>query len=412
MKDEKDEPATPESSREEEQANSRETSTTPTRYRQYLVDRAKGTSKVDGGAKPPCSACYVPMPVIWLSGLIEQNCVFEWLGKVGCVSPNNLKARRYCIGFGLFLNILGTGAALYTCCSLSLNYDTLAKASFTNGGVTLYIPTLESDGYPPGYRTSEQWRTRIGMRGVGIRQDYPDAYQDVIDFDDFCELQQGKVFPISEDAKCDDCADISPQITQALLISLIMCFPSLTTDVLRLYPGYDCNCQKVFASFSSIISIVFAFYTIWLYQNKCFSSFGWGVHCVLEPSMVDDDSQYYIPSFELGPSAGSNDCPPEYTTVYRNFWLGPGWGALLATGFFKIADTLLNLAIPTPTICRDRDEQREYELLAQQDTEENEADEDSAAGVEIDEEESTPAPVEEITAGAVGKAILAFEGTS
>lgn len=50
------------------------------RYKQYVIDRAKGESKY-GTSKSPCAACFVPMPVLWLSPLIEQNAVFECLGR-------------------------------------------------------------------------------------------------------------------------------------------------------------------------------------------------------------------------------------------------------------------------------------------------------------------------------------------
>ena len=75
------------------------------------------------------------------------------------------------------------------------------------------------------------------------------------------------------DSKCETCAQASTGITVALFVSLIMYIPSITTDVLRMYPHYDVNCQKVFAGFTAPISLGFSIYTFMIYQFRCFRSF-------------------------------------------------------------------------------------------------------------------------------------------
>ena len=129
-----------------------------------------------------------------------------------------------------------------------------------------------------------------------------------------------------------------------------MCFPSLTTDVLQLYPHYDCNCQKVFAGFAAMISIAFALYTMLLYQYRCFYSFRSGF-----PLCVNADWDYF--------ESATNHCPKGYIAAKWRYHAGPGWCALTAAVVLKAFDMLVNLAIPTPSICRDREEQRQYEQL-------------------------------------------------
>lgn len=60
----------------------------------------------------------------------------------------------------------------------------------------------------------------------------------------------------------------------------------------------------------------------------------------------------------------STVCPIGSIQIIRRFGMGPGWIALLLSGCVKAVDVLLNLAIPAPTICRDRQEQLDYEQQA------------------------------------------------
>jgi hypothetical protein len=313
------------------------------RYKRYLIDRANGASNT-GTGRPPCAPCWVPKPVIWLSCLIEQNSVFEWLGSVGIFAHDNLKARQACIGIGLILNILGTGAAIYTCFAVSTEFDRIWSSDFTSGLISAKnVSTTARLNY----------KVKVGMKAVAYRLTrvasdgrIPEYEEGVLLFEDFCDAAELVLF----DSNCDTCAIASTQIITTLFISLVMCFPSLTTDVLRLYPGYDCNCQKVFGGVTAGISVAFAFYTICLYQFRCFKSFGWGTTCYLE------DGSMYDP--------GNSSCKTGEMEINRLFHMGPGWIALCVSGCFKAIDMLLNLAIPTPTICRDRQEQAEYERLA------------------------------------------------
>lgn len=315
--------------------------------RQYLIDRTSGTSKI-GTSRPPCFLCFVPKPVVWLSCLIEQNSVFERLGKVGCFSPENLRARKWCLGIGLFLNVIGTLLTIYTCLAISTDYDVLHYSHFTQGSVLSQHRDVNT-----GEVTDKiYYYLRMGMRAASVREDYDYDTERVVLFEDMCKRAED-IYQGASDGRCNQCNLVSGRVITTLIVSLVMCFPSLTTDVLRLYSNYDCNCQKVFASFSAVISVGFAWYTIALYQYQCFDSFESGITCLRE------DGTFY----HLG-DRNSTRCEFGETEVSQQFWFGAGWVALATAGIIKTLDMLLNFAIPTPTICRDRQEQLEYEGLA------------------------------------------------
>jgi hypothetical protein len=336
----------------------------PKKYRRWLKDRTNGSWRLHE-SKPFCFACYVPLPVLWLADYIEQNSAFEFMGKIGLFSPDNLAARRICIGTALVLNILGFGLQFYTCFAVSQHYDTLEKVAFTRAIISQYM-TTELPNY---------MRLSIGITAVGYN-DYGKVNKGVVSFDTLCNSTLGG-FEILQQAEaqeaCEGCRDASSSMVATLFISLIMYFPNITTDVLRLYPHYDCNCQKVFASFAALISIGFALYTFMIYQFRCFRKIGWGYICLdLDGKNVDCDDVTVEDSIE----------------IERYFFAGPGWIALGVAVGFKIFDMLLNIAIPTPTICRDHEEQRQYELLFRVDPDAAEC--EDAQAEELGEERTHP----------------------
>jgi hypothetical protein len=309
--------------------------------RQYLIDRTNGTSKLGDGSKPPCCLCYVPKPVVWFAYYIEQNRPFEWLGKFGFFP--SLRARRICIGLGLVCNVLCLGLSIYVCFAISTtDFDLLWITAFTSGHVD--YTTIDGD--------RQNFELRVGIRAVAMEsttgRSGSQGEEEIIPFDQFCDLVQ----PILNPGECGDCDAASASIMATLFISVVMCIPSITTSVLRLYPHYDCNCQKVFGGFAAIISVGFAIYTFMIYQFRCFRSLGFGSICI-NPSNGD-----IVDAFLNGVT-----CPTDYVLVQRLFYAGPGWIALSTASGLKILDMLFNLAIPTPSICRNADEQREYELL-------------------------------------------------
>jgi hypothetical protein len=135
------------------------------KYRQYLIDRTNGKSKL-GESKPPCSACFVPLPVVWFADYIEQNRLFEWLGRRGIFDASNLRARRICIGLGLIANVLSAILSLYTCFSISTDYDVIWATAFTSGIANVVNKTIYPDSH----------NLRIGMRAIAV-ETFDQIYQ-------------------------------------------------------------------------------------------------------------------------------------------------------------------------------------------------------------------------------------------
>jgi hypothetical protein len=197
-----------------------------------------------------------------------------------------------------------------------------------------------------------EFELQVGIRAVAVelttgRSSSQQGEQKTIPFDQFCDLAQ----PILNPSEWGDCDAASSGIMATLFISVIMCFSSITTSVLRLYPHYDCNCQKVFGGFAAIISVGLAIHTLMIYQFRCFRSLGFGSICV--SSSDGDIVEAYL---------NGERCPHGYLLVQRLFYAGPGWIDLSTASGLKILDMLFNLAIPTQSICRNAAEQREYEL--------------------------------------------------
>ncbi|KAL3920807.1 MAG: hypothetical protein SGARI_006851 [Bacillariaceae sp.] len=156
------------------------------------------------------------------------------------------------------------------------------------------------------------------------------------------------------------CQEVSNSITATLFISLVMYLPSITTDILRMYPHYDVNCQKIFGGFAAVISLAFAFYTFVVYQFRCFRNMGFGTICLSagcgDAFGIDDVCEVVEPDASNG-----YNCPTNFASFNRLFFAGPGWIALATASGLKIFDMIMNIAIPTPSICWTLEEQQEYE---------------------------------------------------
>ena len=83
-----------------------------------------------------------------------------------------------------------------------------------------------------------------------------------------------------------------------------------------------------------------------VYQFKCFRSFRWGDYCINE-------------------DAERVECGAETAAIVISYYFtsGVGLNMLGASTFLKVLDMIVNLMIPSPTICREEDEQRDYEFL-------------------------------------------------
>lgn len=265
---------------------------------------------------------------------MEQNFLFRCFGRLGCVARDNFPLRQRIFSWAVAANAVALVLTLFACFALSMTYYILAAASFSKGTATLILDA--------GLNRTETLFLDLGLRGVAITSQRDVVPSSVVPFGDFCETSTKYNSWFVEPDSCDACHVTSLSYSSTCILGLVLIFPSITTDVLRMYPNYDVNCQKVFGSMASFLSMLLSYYTVYVYRSQCFYSFQNGYR-------VDNSS---IP-FELG------DGSIVYaTSVYWS--AGYGLICMVAATTLKFVDIAANWIIPTPTITRSRDEQEQY----------------------------------------------------
>jgi hypothetical protein len=307
-----------------------------TKPRQYIIDRTKGTSKIDPDRKPPLSCCYAPPPIVKLPGCLEQNIVCESWGRVGCVPAESIKMRKYLFAFGLFANIISFALTLFGLSASSNDFERLQKSAFSSGIVNIF-----------NISSAELFATvtmDVGLSAVAFSNPLTVGEQ-VYSFDEFCDQTELASRYLDED-QCSSCEDVSGGLITTLIISLITILPTIFTDVLRMYPNYDLNCQKFVGSTISTFSLIMSLSTYLGYNNQCFESFYDGtIFFDADSNVVNNESQAaFLANFD---------------------WeAGNGLICIFVATFIKVVDILANVLVPTPTITRNRKEQEEYEGLS------------------------------------------------
>jgi hypothetical protein len=199
----------------------------------------------------------------------------------------------------------------------------------------------------------------IGLRAVAL-QNWVTVGTDIVRFSEFCELVGAGLFQYIEPDHCDYCEGVSLALAITLILSLLGYIPTLLTDVLRLYPNYDVNCQKAFASFFSLFSLAMAIRTWKHYENNCFYEFYQGDRTF--PVNATDLGSFAHPDWSNGTSS---DMIPETVLIHFEWHKGAGLLALQIGALLKVVDIIVNVLIPTPNITRDHEEQAAYEALTE-----------------------------------------------
>ena len=296
--------------------------------------------------KPPCFVCYVPAPVYWLAGVLEQNCFCEAFGKIGCFGHDSYEIRFKILLFGVVANVLSFLLSLVACFSLSLRFDHIVAAGFSKG--LGYIEELDIP-------TSRIW---IGLRGVAVRnfqgqglinENYVEG-DVVVPFDKFCDYIDEGLENYMDPDECDSCAEASGGLMTAVIMAALLTLPNIFTDILRMYPNYDLNCQKFFGSMINLASAALSLYTYRGYADQCFRNFY--DHTLLVDVDVDVDD-------------------PTVSFLWRP---GNGLVCIVLATFLKAFDIVAMLLIPAPDIAHSKVLQEEYESLYGGETEEEQQD--------------------------------------
>ena len=104
-------------------------------------------------------------------------------------------------------------------------------------------------------------------------------------------------------------------------------------------------------SLMGVISVALGFNTIYLYQSRCFRE-------------VKNNPSFIVPFIALPPRLefGIGLDELEDLVIVSKWERGPGMICLQIATWLRLADTLCNFFVPTPSITRSRKEQEEYEL--------------------------------------------------
>mmetsp|Transcript_31548 Transcript_31548/g.94405 ORF Transcript_31548/g.94405 Transcript_31548/m.94405 type:complete len:268 (-) Transcript_31548:268-1071(-) len=251
---------------------------------------------------------------------------------------------------GFVTQFAGMLLTAVSCFAISTNYEILSSLGFTRGIImaTNFTSPIEIS---------------IGLRAVAINNPNPGRVGAVVvSFDEFCTLTPKSAYHkenMQFDGKklsdylnpehCGECAAVSGSMVVSLFLSVITYLPTLFTDILRMYPNYDANCQKAFGFIFAFFSLGMAINTWFKYRNNCVNSFYDG--------LVPQDAQGLVLAKAYADEAVS---------WYDFDWTeGPGLICLLVATYLKIIDIVCHFLLPTPSITRDHREQAEYEKLAQ-----------------------------------------------
>jgi hypothetical protein len=306
--------------------------------RQYLVDRVKGTSKYDEGRRPPCSLCWVPMPVLLCPGFLEQNPFCESVGKVGCVDHDDSKIRRRLIIFGVLANVASFFLTVFACFAITQDFDLLHTASFSRG------TAFNADSSSVVYSYVDIGLKAVAIESLGASDSQIPPGKYVYRFDEFCDLATNGLERYLPAEDCDKCNEASGSLVSTLILSMITTIPTIGTDTLRLFPNYDVNCQKFFGTILSFVSMILSLVTFLKYNQSCFATFYDGI----------------VP-FYLNGTVASEDADGPVGLVDFDWNAGKGLICMYAAAALKAVDILVLAIIPTPNITRDPVEQAEYE---------------------------------------------------
>lgn len=274
---------------------------------------------------------------------MEDNFFCRFWGRAGIFHANNRKARRYLLGTGLIFNTVAFILTFYSAFSISNKYSILRATSFSHG---VLVPKTENYIWKDGFQFD------AGLRAVAVDGPLTDE-ETVTPFDEFCDLPNDSVQAVlakgsaSGEGSCLECGEVSGSMVRSIILSVISFIPTLSTDVLRMYPNYDVNCQKSFATFFATFTLVLSFITLRQYERSCHRGFYEGdIYLTYRLEAIDP---------ETGDLAEADLVA---TLTWRS---GPGLRCLYAGTILKIVDIICNVLIKAPKIARDHSMQLEYE---------------------------------------------------
>ncbi len=319
------------------------------RYRRWLNDRIHGiprplTGKYDRpDAYPPSVLCLPTTMILCFPWLWEENCICTLVGRLGLCSGDESWARNAVMRYAVFLNWIGLCLGIFTCLSITdssfelLEYASLATAELTSFPDNVFAVPVT---------------LHLGLSAMAV--DNPNTgLQEVVRYDQFCDilgngLQQYIQEPWNE--TCGQCEDVRIQTVVGLIVAVVCFLPSMVVNCTRMYRTTDLNCQKVWATFLSSLSLAGFVLMYYQFTYNCWKD------------VFNDEEIPYTQSGEIT----EKDSLSEFVRVDFQWTVGYGMVTLYAAFGLKVVDFVCNCCIPTPAITRNTYEQKIYETTVQE----------------------------------------------
>ena len=155
---------------------------------------------------------------------------------------------------------------------------------------------------------------------------------------------------------CADCKEASASMLVPAIFAVITCLPSIQTDIQRMFPRYDLNCQKFMAVFvAGMFGTISTLVTLYGYSSGCWRNFpGKGEHEIKQEGSLSG---------------------PIRVTFDGEWYGGPGLALMIAATLFKIVNLACHLMVPTPNFCRSHDGENPYvKIVYRKESKENSKD--------------------------------------
>ena len=171
--------------------------------------------------------------------------------------------------------------------------------------------------------------------------------------------EEGFLSETTNSTFCADCKEASASMLVPAIFAVITCLPSIQTDIQRMFPRYDLNCQKFMAVFvAGMFGTISTLVTLYGYSSGCWRNF-------------PGNGEYVIK--QEGKLSG-----PIKVTFDGEWYGGPGLALMIAATLFKIVNLACHLMVPTPNFCRSHDGENPYvKIVYKKESKENLKEEDA-----------------------------------
>lgn len=248
---------------------------------------------------------------------------------------------------GFIANVFACILVSFSCFAISQDYGLLAKSSFGS------IVISEIDDKVQGEILLD-----IGLRGIALDNPFTGVETTVVAFENFCEISDEGLQRYIDPANCAQCEEQSLTFVLSAILAAVSFVPTFFTDILRMFSGYDVNCQKCFGTLFSLLTVGAALNVAVTWKLFCADGFF--------------KNQIYLD--RDGNRLSSPDDPDTFYTFDYQYEWGYGMICLILGAALKTFQVLAHFCIPTPSVTRDLKEQKTYEVIE----EENLVDEESA----------------------------------